>query len=55
MILIYCKKKEKKSFLPYCSKLYGTGLEPNGTFEFVTYLPDDTLSNSYGYSSFYFG
>ena len=37
MILNYCKKKEKKSFLPYCPKLYGAGLEPR-TFEFVTYL-----------------
>ena len=37
MILNYCKKKEKKSFLLYCSKLYEAGLESR-TFEFVTYL-----------------
>ena len=36
MILNYCKKEKKKSFLPYCPKLYGAGLEPR-TFEFVTY------------------
>ena len=27
-------------FLPYCTKLYGAGLESR-TFEFVTYLPND--------------
>ena len=40
MILNYCKKKKKKSFLPYCPQLYGAVLQP-GTFEFVTYLPND--------------
>ena len=56
MILNYCKKKENKSFLSYCPKLYGTGLEP-GTFEFVTYLTTEptTLLNTYGFSRFYFG
>ena len=48
MILNYCKKKEKKSFLPYCPNLYETGLEP-GTFEFVTYLPNDLINYAIDY------
>ena len=42
------QKKERKSFLPYCSKLYGAGREP-GTFEFVTYLPNDLTNYTIDY------
>ena len=45
MILNYCKKK---SFLLYCPKLYGLGLKP-GTFEFVTYLPNDLTNYAIDY------
>ena len=48
MILNYWKEQEKKNFLTYCPKLYGTGLEP-GTFEFVNYLPNDLTNYAIDY------
>ena len=48
MILNIAKKKFLKTCLSYCPKLYGTGLEP-GTFEFVTYLPNNRANYTIDY------